>query len=77
MTSPLSSVAAAALRVPMARRSPSGPITAPVPGLVRKSGCDRVLLVTLCRDKIQAADTQVKTITEQLERETPGEDGSD
>jgi exodeoxyribonuclease VII small subunit len=27
-------------------------------------------LVTLCRDKIQAAEVQVKTITEQLERET-------
>jgi exodeoxyribonuclease VII small subunit len=27
-------------------------------------------LVTLCRDKIQAAEIQVKTITEQLERET-------
>jgi len=26
-------------------------------------------LVTLCRDKIQAAELQVKTITEQLERE--------
>ena len=42
-------------------------------GLVREAAG----LVTLCRDKIQAADTQVKTITEQLERETPGEDGSD
>ncbi len=29
-------------------------------------------LVTLCRSKIQAAETQVKTITEQLERETDG-----
>ena len=27
-------------------------------------------LVNLCRDKIQAAEIQVKTITEQLERET-------
>ena len=27
-------------------------------------------LVTLCRDKIQAAEVQVKTITEQLERES-------
>ena len=27
-------------------------------------------LVTLCRDKIHAAEVQVKTITEQLERET-------
>jgi len=26
-------------------------------------------LVTLCRDKIQAAEVQVKTITEQLERD--------
>ncbi len=31
-------------------------------------------LVTLCRDKIQAAEVQVKTITEQLERETPESD---
>ena len=35
-------------------------------------------LVTLCRGKIQAAEVQVKTITEQLERETeetsPSED---
>jgi len=30
-------------------------------------------LVTLCRGKIQAAEVQVKTITEQLEREVPGE----
>ena len=30
-------------------------------------------LVTLCRDKIQAAEIQVKTITEQLERETAAE----
>lgn len=27
-------------------------------------------LVTLCREKIHAAEVQVKTITEQLERET-------
>jgi exodeoxyribonuclease VII small subunit len=27
--------------------------------------------VTLCRDKIRAAEVQVKTITEQLEREGP------
>ena len=31
-------------------------------------------LVKLCRDKIQAAEVQVKTITEQLERETPESD---
>ena len=33
-------------------------------------------LVTLCREKIHAAEVQVKTITEQLEREEPasGED---
>jgi exodeoxyribonuclease VII small subunit len=30
-------------------------------------------LVTLCRDKIHAAEVQVKTITEQLERETGAE----
>jgi len=30
-------------------------------------------LVTLCRKKIHAAEVQVKTITEQLEREAPGE----
>ncbi len=28
-------------------------------------------LVTLCRKKIEAAETQVKKITEQLEREVP------
>ncbi|MCP3981734.1 MAG: exodeoxyribonuclease VII small subunit [bacterium] len=28
-------------------------------------------LVTLCRDKIHAAEIQVKTITEQLERDAP------
>ena len=32
-------------------------------------------LVTLCRDKIHAAEVQVKTITEELERDAdPGED---
>ena len=30
-------------------------------------------LVTLCREKIQAAEIKVKTITEQLERDVPGE----
>jgi exodeoxyribonuclease VII small subunit len=30
-------------------------------------------LATLCREKIHAAEVQVKTITEQLERETPAE----
>jgi exodeoxyribonuclease VII small subunit len=30
-------------------------------------------LVTLCREKIRAAEVQVKTITEQLEREVPAE----
>ena len=36
-------------------------------------------LVELCRNKIHAAEIQVKTITEQLERETPAsaENGSD
>ena len=34
-------------------------------GLVREAAA----LITLCRDKIQAAEVQVKTITEQLERE--------
>lgn len=29
-------------------------------------------LVALCREKIHAAEVQVKTITEQLEREAPG-----
>jgi exodeoxyribonuclease VII small subunit len=35
-------------------------------------------LVALCREKIRAAEVQVKTITEQLEREEPasGEDES-
>ena len=31
-------------------------------------------LVTLCRGKIHAAEVQVKTITEQLERDIPAED---
>ncbi len=31
-------------------------------------------LVTLCREKIHAAEVQVKQITEQLERDAPGED---
>ena len=35
-------------------------------GLVREAA----ELVTLCRGKIQAAEVQVKTITEQLERES-------
>ena len=35
-------------------------------GLVREAA----ELVTVCRGKIQAAEVQVKTITEQLERET-------
>jgi exodeoxyribonuclease VII small subunit len=34
-------------------------------------------LVTLCRQKIQSADVKVKTITEQLERETAEEAESD
>jgi len=33
-------------------------------------------LVTLCRGKIHAAEVQVQTITEQLERESPTGDGS-
>jgi len=32
-------------------------------------------LVTLCRDKIQAAQMQVRAITEQLERDESGEPG--
>ena len=36
-------------------------------GLVEEAAA----LVTLCRDKIHAAETKVKTITEQLERESP------
>ncbi len=38
-------------------------------GLVREAAG----LVALCREKIHAAEIQVRTITEQLERETPGE----
>ncbi len=35
-------------------------------------------LVTLCREKIRAAEIQVKTITEQLERESPaGAEGAE
>jgi len=34
-------------------------------------------LVHLCRGKIQAAEIQVKTITEQLQREAPEETGPD
>jgi len=34
-------------------------------------------LVTLCRQKIHAAEIQVKTITEQLEREAPGAEGEE
>ena len=33
-------------------------------------------LVTLCRDKIRAAEMQVRTITEQLEREQDGPAGA-
>ena len=36
-------------------------------GLVKEAAS----LVTLCREKIHAAEAQVKTITEQLERESP------
>jgi exodeoxyribonuclease VII small subunit len=36
-------------------------------GLVREAA----ELVTICRDKIHAAEVQVKTVTEQLEREAP------
>jgi exodeoxyribonuclease VII small subunit len=32
-------------------------------------------LVSLCRSKIHAAEVQVRTITEQLEREAPGDAG--
>ena len=39
-------------------------------GLVQEAAA----LVTLCRGKIRAAEVQVKSITEQLEREAPGED---
>ena len=38
-------------------------------GLVEEAAA----LVTLCRDKIHAAESKVKTITEQLERESPEE----
>jgi exodeoxyribonuclease VII small subunit len=38
-------------------------------GLVEEAAA----LVTLCRDKIRAAEVQVRTITEQLERESPEE----
>lgn len=38
-------------------------------GLVEEAAA----LVTLCRDKIRAAEIQVRTITEQLERESPEE----
>ena len=34
-------------------------------------------LVTLCRQKIHAAEVKVKMITEQLERETAAEPGAD
>ena len=36
---------------------------------------ERTRLVALCRGKIHAAEVQVKTITEQLERDVPAEDG--
>lgn len=39
-------------------------------GLVREAAT----LVTLCRQKIHAAEVQVRTITEQLEREAPDAD---
>lgn len=42
-------------------------------GLVREAA----ELVTLCREKIQSAEIQVKTITEQLEREAPADDGAE
>ena len=42
-------------------------------GLVKEAAA----LVTLCRDKIRAAEVQVKTITEQLEREAPDADGGE
>jgi exodeoxyribonuclease VII small subunit len=38
-------------------------------GLVEEAAA----LVTLCRDKIRAAEVKVRTITEQLERELPEE----
>jgi exodeoxyribonuclease VII small subunit len=34
-------------------------------------------LVSLCREKIHAAEVQVRTITEQIEREADAETGSD
>ncbi len=34
-------------------------------------------LVALCRGKIEAAEVQVKTVTEQLERDTPNVAGDD
>jgi exodeoxyribonuclease VII small subunit len=40
-------------------------------GLVREAAG----LVSLCREKIHAAEVQVRTITEKLEREAPGETG--
>ena len=42
-------------------------------GLVREAAG----LITLCRDKIQAAEIQVKTITEQLERAPDAVAGED
>ena len=42
-------------------------------GLVKEAAA----LVTLCRGKIQAAEVQVKTITEQLERDAPAAEGQD
>ena len=42
-------------------------------GLVKEAAS----LVTLCRGKIQAAEVQVKTITEQLEREAPATEGQE
>jgi exodeoxyribonuclease VII small subunit len=42
-------------------------------GLVREAAG----LVTLCRDKIHAAEFQVRAITEQLERESGGAPDSD
>ena len=42
-------------------------------GLVEEAAA----LVTLCRDKIHAAEIKVKTITEQLERDSPEPGGDD
>jgi len=42
-------------------------------GLVREAAS----LVTLCRDKIHAAEVQVKTITEQLERDASAAEAAD